>query len=152
MRLFIGSRNRAMAAGSAFCLLVLAGCGSGRTISAGAASSGPGSTTSGLSLQKDLQPILTASCAVPGCHAGDSPQEGMDLSSGSAYSNLVNADSVEVAGEKRVKPNDPDHSFLFEKVSQDPPSSGSRMPLGGRPLTPDQIQLIHDWIMQGAHA
>ena len=151
MRLWIGCENGAVAAGLIFCLLAAGGCGSGQTISAGASSSGPG-TTGSLSLQKDLQPILTQQCAISGCHAGAAPQEGMDLSDGSAYSNLVNAESAEVPGEKRVKPNDPDHSLLFEKVSQDPPSVGSRMPLGGRPLTATQIQMFRDWILQGAPA
>jgi hypothetical protein len=83
---------------------------------------------------------------------GASPQQGLDLSAGNSYSNLVNAESTQVQGAVRVKPNDPDHSMLYDKVSQDQPAAGVRMPSGGRPLTPAQIQLIRDWILQGAHA
>jgi putative transposon-encoded protein len=106
--------------------------------------------TPAVTLAADIQPIFTAKCALSGCHAGSRPQEGMNLSSGQALQNTVNVDSMEVPSLKRVKPGDPDNSFLYEKVSKSNPRSGDRMPQIGGPLTQAQIDKIRQWIEQGA--
>jgi hypothetical protein len=124
------------------------GCGSGKTVGPGA--SGPGGPATTLSLDRDLQPLFTAQCAFVGCHAGAAPQAGQDLSAGNAYESLVNVESTQVAGVQRVLPGDPDASFLLEKVSSDQPRVGSRMPLAGSPLSEDEIDMIREWIRQGA--
>lgn len=48
-----------------------------------------------------------------------------------------------------VVPGDPCASQLVAKLSDDPPF-GSRMPFSRAPLTPDNMQLIVDWIAEGA--
>jgi hypothetical protein len=143
-------RAHLMAALPLLFTLAVAGCGSGRTISTSASTPGTSPGATALSLDRDLQPLLTARCALSGCHAGSSPQEGMDLSAGEAWRHLVNVGSEEIPGEMRVKPGDPDHSVLFEKISQDQPRAGTRMPQGAQPLSAEEIEQIRLWILGGA--
>jgi len=100
----------------------------------------------------DVQPIFTANCAFSGCHAGSSPAQGMNLSDGQAYANIVNVQSNE-SGLLRVDPGDPDQSYLVHKIQGTQGTvggSGGQMPLGGTPLTQAQINLIREWITNGA--
>ena len=48
-----------------------------------------------------------------------------------------------------VVDGEPCESFLLLKVTDGVPF-GARMPLDGPGLSPRQIQLIHDWIAEGA--
>jgi len=96
----------------------------------------------------DIQPILNASCARSGCH-NSTASAGMNLSSGQAYANIVNVASSEVPSRKRVLPNDAENSYLVMKL-EGRQTSGGRMPLGGGSLGSTQIQLIKNWINQGA--
>lgn len=51
-----------------------------------------------------------------------------------------------------VTPGRPCESILFQKVGEGVPF-GARMPLNGPPyLADDELQLIHDWIAEGAEA
>src|SRR5439155_805242 len=55
------------------------------------------------------------------------------------------------AGELRVAPGDPDHSFLLRKLlGQIAPAEGSRMPLVGTPPSAANLDLIRRWIAAGA--
>lgn len=92
--------------------------------------------------------ILTPSCALSGCHAGPSPQLGLDLGAGRSYANTVNVRAVE-STRLRIAPGDADASYLVSKVRGDATITGSRMPPGGA-LSPDQIQLLVDWVRRGA--
>jgi hypothetical protein len=70
---------------------------------------------------------------------------GLDLST---YESL-RAGGV-IAGARIVVPGNPCRSVLIEKVA-DLPSFGGRMPLNGPPwLEEDEIQLLFDWIAEGA--
>ena len=51
-----------------------------------------------------------------------------------------------------VTPGDPAASYLFEKVSQAMPSSGTRMPFMNDPLNAAEIEAIRMWIAAGASA
>lgn len=94
--------------------------------------------------------ILTPSCAVSGCHGASGPQEGMNLSAGSAYSMLVGVASSQVPARMRVKAGAPDESYIINKLEGTNMKSGSsRMPQGGT-LTAAQIKTIRDWITAGA--
>jgi len=124
--------------------LLALGCGSGRTI-------GGASTADGVTLARDIQPIFDASCAFVGCHAGASPQQGLDLSEGRAYASAVNVASTEVPTLQRVKAGDSANSYLFQKISRDNPAVGDRMPQGGVPLTAGEQDLIRRWIDSGAN-
>jgi hypothetical protein len=136
--------------------IVAAGCGSGRTLVArtptgggnGGGNGGGGGSTQ-VTLSRDVQPIFTANCAFAGCHLGDQAQQGQDLSEGQAYKNIVNVKSAEVDTLFRVKPSDSANSYLFQKISQDHPAVGERMPLGGS-LSQTDIDTIQRWIDGGA--
>ena len=94
--------------------------------------------------------VFTKTCAVSGCHNSTDKQAGLDLSSGKAYSNLVNVRSSQVNDLFRVKPGDPDNSYLIIKLEQDNPPQGVRMPANGNPLPQTTIDVIRRWIADGA--
>jgi hypothetical protein len=115
---------------------------------------GLGGGDMGVKLSTDVQPILTANCAVSGCHVGNSPPEGMNLSQGLTFSNTVNVGSRQSALD-RVEPSNPDLSYLVHKIQGtqlDPGVGGqfNRMPRNADPLPQSQIDLIRQWITEGA--
>lgn len=63
----------------------------------------------------------------------------------------VNRAAIYSPSKVRVKPFDPDHSFIVQKLEGTlGPSEGNRMPQNGNLIAPDKIQLLRDWISQGA--
>jgi len=93
--------------------------------------------------------IFTPSCAFSGCHAGGSPAQGMNLSQGQAYANIVNVASNQQPSLDRIEPDNPEASYLYLKVTGDA-SSGGQMPPGGGSLSQDLLDLLRDWIERGA--
>lgn len=89
-----------------------------------------------------------------GCHSGPTSgtlPSGMDLSSAAAsFAALVNVPSLQVALD-RVEPGNPDDSYLIRKLEGDPSISGSRMPQGGPFLDQATVDLIRQWITEGAN-
>jgi hypothetical protein len=100
------------------------------------------------------QAIFTARCAIPGCHAGGNPQQGMDLSSGNAFRNTVAVRSSELPTLLRVSPGDDDGSYLYQKIIPNGNiAAGVRMPFGcsgNNCLSDTEIKAIEDWINAGA--
>ena len=91
--------------------------------------------------------IFNASCIE---HHGDHATEaGLDLTSGNAYSNLVNVPSVQVALD-RVTPGNAESSYLIHKLDGRSGIVGDRMPTNGPFLTTAQIDVIEQWINDGA--
>ena len=112
-----------------------------------------GGCTGGACFAQDIQPIFSSNCALSGCHAGTAPQQGMNLSAGVAYANIVCVPSTERPGMMRIRPFEPDSSYLFHKIQGTQTTvggSGAQMPLGAAPLSAQQISLIRTWITQGA--
>lgn len=102
-------------------------------------------------LQEIQDTIFTPHCAIGTCHDAGSVTENLNLSAGTAYSQLVNVSAVENPAKLRVNPGNPDDSFLVTKIQGPPPGEGNPMPPPGQlPLSADQIQLIRNWILQGA--
>ncbi len=102
-----------------------------------------------VSFKNDIQPIFDSRCKA--CHypTGVAPiglqVTGLDLSTYQTVMSGAIQGPVVVADE-------PCSSVLYLKVTPGPPF-GSRMPFNGPPfLTDGQIQLIHDWIAEGALA
>ncbi|OFV82126.1 MAG: hypothetical protein A2Y78_09795, partial [Acidobacteria bacterium RBG_13_68_16] len=89
--------------------------------------------------------IFTPICA--SCHP---PNQGMDLRAGQTFASVVGVSSSEQPSLQRVKPGDPDNSYLYRKITGAAGITGVQMPFGGPPLSAAQIQLIHDWILAGA--
>ncbi len=99
--------------------------------------------------------IFDPTCATPLCHSAASRNGNLDLSPGAAYGELVNvtpdAFAAQNAGLLRVNPGHPENSFLLIKLTGPPRDQGSRMPLTGAPLSNEQIDLVRNWILQGAN-
>jgi hypothetical protein len=107
---------------------------------------------SAFSLSQGVQPIFTNQCAFAGCHAGSDPQQGMNLSHGMTYSNVVNVPARQLPSMMRIRPFQPDSSYLVHKIQGthlNVGGSGSRMPLGGQ-LSQREIDLIRAWVSAGA--
>lgn len=93
------------------------------------------------------QNVFTPICT--GCHAGAQAPVGLRLDEASSYAMLVNAPSGEVPSLARVSPGNPDESYLIQKL-QGSAAVGGRMPLGGPPLPQETIDVIRQWITDGA--
>lgn len=88
-----------------------------------------------------------------GCHSGptsNSLPSGMDLSSADAsHAALVNVTSLQ-SSLARVEPGSPDDSYLIHKLEGGPNISGTRMPQGGPFLDQATVDMIRQWIAEGA--
>lgn len=89
--------------------------------------------------------ILNKSCAFSGCHVSGSVNPNL---SGNSYSILVNKKSS--TGMDYIKPNDPNNSYLLQKILGSSVINGSRMPLNSSPLSQEKINVITEWINDGA--
>lgn len=117
----------------------------GRPISAGGAAGGGGALTADFaSIQAQ---VFTPICSV--CHAGGAAPEGLRLDSTNSYALLVGVPSTEAPGIQRVKPSDPNNSYIIQKL-QGHAAVGAQMPLGGPPLSAAVIAVIGQWITDGA--
>ena len=93
--------------------------------------------------------IFNEQCATPRCHGGFEPQDQLDLEDGQSYKNLVNVPSVQIQDLLLVDPGHPDKSYLINKIEGNN-VVGERMPMG-KPRLPDKdINLIREWIKEGA--
>jgi len=139
---------RLMFGGVALSALVFAvACGSDSSTTAPSPTTPAGPTFS-VQIQ---QQILNPAC-VP-CHTDDgrTPSGGLNLKSGTAYSSLVNVASTGKAGAVRVIPGNPSGSYMIQKLEGAADIVGLRMPRNGPPyLTDAQVQLIRQWIQNGA--
>jgi hypothetical protein len=99
--------------------------------------------------------VFVPNCSTSGCHSAEAKAGQLDLSPGHAYAQLVNVPSENVGpkddGLLRVKPGDPDASFLVVKVRPHLPISyGIPMPSGKPPLTQDELDALAEWVRLGA--
>lgn len=137
-------------AAAAALLLAACGGGSGEGLDANGRPLGEGGGATG-ALQPTLASIqanvFTPVCT--GCHAGASAPVGLRLDAVSAYGLLVGVPSGEVPSLQRVKPGDPDNSYLVQKI-EGRAAVGARMPLGGPYLDDATIGVIRTWIANGA--
>jgi hypothetical protein len=125
------------------CALV-ASCGSGSGF--GTASGGGGGTLTPTFSSIQVN-VFTPICAT--CHAGASAPHGLRLDGPNSYALLVGVASSEEPSIFRVKPNDPDSSYLVQKI-QGNAASGERMPAGMPALPQATIDTIRQWITNGA--
>lgn len=93
--------------------------------------------------------VFSIDCAVPGCHGGASAQQGLRLDPGFAFGNLVNVTSPRDPNLIRVIPGDPNNSFIIHKL-EGTQTLGDRMPDGGPYLPQSTIDVIRQWIANGA--
>jgi len=135
--------------------LLLLGC------TAGCAGSGQGLDQNGQPISMggaggpvtaDLQSIqdnvFTPICSK--CHIGASAPEGLQLDAAHSYNLLVGVPSNEQPSLLRVKPGDPDSSYMVHKIEGLAGITGGQMPLGETPLPQPTIDAIRQWITNGA--
>lgn len=91
--------------------------------------------TSAISFANDILPILQNRCF--NCHGGEQTKEGLNL--GSYASVMAGSDNEPV-----IVPGDAANSLLVQQLLN------GKMPKRGPKLTPDQVQMIIDWINAGA--
>lgn len=103
---------------------------------------------------RDIQSIWNAQCV--SCHVS-SRNGALNLDAANSYASLVNVSAAGApcgsSGLKRVVPNQPNDSLLIQKISNDPPSCGSRMPQfdqGYFDNHPGELTRIRSWILAGA--
>ena len=128
-------------------LLVVSACSSGSKITIPATST---TSSSEVSFSKDIQSIFNSYCVV--CHEG-AGQAGLTLEPNLSYSKLAGIPSTESTAELRVKPGAPDQSYIIAKLQGtqvQAGGSGAQMPYGVPPLPQDQINLVQQWIAEGA--
>ena len=104
-----------------------------------------------VSYAKDVEPMFLKACSE--CHGGDSPKKGLDLELGKGFAQLVDVKSQEVPAMVRVKAADPAGSYLWLKVTHTA-TEGKGMPrtlFGAKKLPQAQLDVIRNWIIQGAN-
>jgi len=85
-----------------------------------------------------VKPTLAARCVA--CHSQEKRQGGLSLAT---YEDILNGGRSGAA----VKPGKSASSLLMQRVTGEVPP---RMPLGGKPLTNEEIAVIRGWIDEGA--
>lgn len=93
--------------------------------------------------------VFTPMCVV--CHTGASAPYGLRLDANNSYALLVGVASGEVPTLQRVQAGDPNSSYLIQKLTGDA-AVGERMPYGGPYLPQATIDVIRQWIINGAQA
>ncbi len=94
--------------------------------------------------------VFTPICSA--CHTGvgGALPGSMDLTDVAAsFASLVNVTSIQEPPLLRVEPNDPDNSYLIHKL-EGTQAIGAQMPEGGQFLPQETINVIREWIQQGA--
>jgi Carboxypeptidase regulatory-like domain len=88
-----------------------------------------------------------------GCHPG--VNSSLDLREAQSYADLVGIPALEDTSLTRVVAGDPERSFLYLKLGGaspvgDIPAIGTRMPPRAPPIDEADLELVRDWIEQGA--
>ena len=93
--------------------------------------------TSKVFFQNDILPIFRSNCAFSGCHDAGTAQNDVILTT---YENVIESNVI--------KPNDPDGSELYRRITET--DVDRRMPFFQDSLSPIQINVIRQWILDGA--
>lgn len=88
-----------------------------------------------VSFANDILPIIQSRCI--GCHGRDRIEEGLDMNTHASL--MAGSDNGLV-----IVPGDAANSLFVEMVAT------QKMPKRGPKLTPPQVQLLTDWVNQGA--
>jgi Bacterial Ig-like domain len=123
------------------------GGGGGGSYGGGGGGGGGGGTVLQPNFASIQANVFTPICTA--CHVGATAPQGLRLDSANSYALLVGVSSQEDSSLKRVAPGDPSNSYLIKKL-EGTASVGGRMPLGGTSLTQADIDVIRQWITDGA--
>lgn len=124
-------------------------------VAASCTSTNPATITGGTPATfQAVQTQVFTNCTTSSCHSAVGARGDLVLDADLAYDQLVGVPaSNSVAkgkGKLRVKPNDPDGSFLLQKLEAPSADEGALMPSRGAKLTAAQIDLVRRWIAAGA--
>ena len=100
-----------------------------------AAATEPAVAGATVSFANDILPMIESRCI--NCHGGDRTEEGLSMRTHAEI--MAGSENGPI-----VTPGDADNSLMAEMVIE------QKMPKRGPKLTPPQVQLIIDWINQGA--
>lgn len=128
--------------------LFIAGCGGGNGTGAAAPPQQP-APAFGPNFSEIQSNVFTPSCAVSGCHQGAGAPQGLQLDAINSYGLLVGIASSEVPAVLRVAAGDPDNSYLIQKL-EGTASVGAQMPLNQPALQQSVINIVRQWISDGA--
>jgi len=139
------AQGRARQLGGLVLATFVAGCGSGD----GSGGGGGGGSMLQANFTSIQDNVFTPICAT--CHVGATAPLGLRLDAANSYALLVGVASQQVSSLQRVAPGNPNNSYLIRKL-EGTASVGGRMPLGGTPLPQADIDVIRQWITDGALA
>src|SRR5882724_3670491 len=140
---------RIMAALLAVAATGCAGNGNGLDANGNPITPGGGGTTPLTADFKSIQDnVFTPICTK--CHIGAGAPEGLQLDADHSYALLVSVASAEQPAVLRVAAGDPDSSYIIRKLQNTPGISGAQMPFGGPYLPQSTIDVIRQWITNGA--
>ncbi|MEO8464457.1 MAG: Ig-like domain-containing protein [Gammaproteobacteria bacterium] len=128
-------------------MAAVASCGGGDDGYGNGGSGGGGGTTLQANFASIQDNVFTPICT--SCHTGAGAPQGLRLDSANSYALLVGVASEEQPALQRVVAGDPNDSYLIKKL-EGTASVGGRMPLGGMPLAQSDIDVIRQWITDGA--
>lgn len=106
-----------------------------------------------VSFSGDIHPLIFRQMGGCFCHLPTPNGDGIGTQiSGLNLSSLSTLRAGGIHSEMRViVAGEPCSSIMYQKLSDAPPF-GSRMPLNGPPFwNADELQLLHDWIAEGAN-
>ncbi len=105
-----------------------------------------------VSFANDIVPLFDTNkynCTDFGCHSSSLP--GLtDYHMGSYAELFVAGKEARQEGMCEIKPGDPDQSYVIWKVEGHSGIQGARMPKDRTPMTPDDLHLLRQWILEGA--
>ena len=146
---FVADNVRATVFLGLLCLVVViqTACGGSATAPTGVTPTSSASSGQSAGLSAIQTQIFTPKCV--GCHGNVVRQAGLNLARGSSFLSLVNVKSTETSL-ILVIPSDPDKSYLLHKLEGRAGIAGERMPKGGPFLTSDEVEIVSQWIADGA--
>ena len=99
-----------------------------------------------------IQPIWNANCTGMACHDATQSAEGLNLTAAASRAELIGVASSQCSANKRVDPGFPERSYVVIKLQGGGGTCivGTKMPKATMGLPAAQIQLVRDWIYNGA--
>lgn len=128
-----------------------AGCGSGDSANGGSdGTDDPGDDPTLVATFESIQAnVFSMQCVT--CHTGASAPQGLRLDETNSYDLLVGVPSNQQPQLQRVEPGNPDDSYLIRKL-EGTAATGEQMPLDLPALPQSDINVIRQWIADGAPA
>ena len=125
------------------CCSALVACGSGDGFQGAGGATGPLAPNFDSIQANIFEPLCEH------CHAGANAPAGLRLDAANSYASLVGVQSREVSSLLRVAPGNPNASYMIQKL-EGSASVGERMPAGLPAVPQRDIDIVRQWITDGA--